>query len=209
MMTIGAFTWVAKTTRNAPDAPGDQTPPGGGDRPAGGSLTPQDPDMTGMPVPVPMETWKYDTDTFLRAIRTHETPPGPQTNPWQITEGFLTDVYEINPGLENQADLTSIKFVGKLVRVYMTRYRARDDHHAAAIFRKGKKGCTRQVAITYADEVVRVIKQYQDAQQNPEQPVDLEKIESIKSAEKKQTKPPMCPMQKAIDDSRLVETEWD
>ena len=112
--------------------------------------------------PAPLETisqtWLDDTDMFLKALLTQEN--GPIENRWCITKGFVTDACEYLDIPTSSIHLENSQHVAVIVRAYMLRYGATNDHHAAAIFNGGPSGYYKAKAQEYAARVCNLIQVY-------------------------------------------------
>jgi hypothetical protein len=91
------------------------------------------------------DIWKTNPGKFLDALHAQEN--GPAENPWNLTDGFLSDCYYAG------GDLSNPKTVYRLIQFYADRYKATTTWQVAALFRGGPVGRNRDYARAYADRV--------------------------------------------------------
>ena len=124
------------------------------------------------PVPIKGHTqyWREKPEMFLDALFLQEM--GPPQNPWNIQEGFLQDACEYLKAPTSRYCLAGRYDVREIIQAYMLRYKARDDLHAAAMFRKGPQGIKTKTGFKYGQRVQNLLWRWQDLKFRTE-PVEL------------------------------------
>ena len=142
--------------------------------------------------------WITNVKLFMKALLAQEN--GPIENPWNITDDFLTDACEAGKWKKDSMNLSNSRHVGLLIYAYMLRYKAQNDQHAAAMFRKGPSGYVSKTGQDYGWRVQTTLWDYEDRGVIP-----LEQLGGVDA----KSATTGCPMKAAIDANVKTETEWD